>query len=254
LLASGDVDRAVLATVNERMEAHDYPAVLALAERALTTDPEHVPTRLVRARAYVALGRNLEAQDELREIVRLDPHCAQAFRLLAQLAEQRGDPDSAAIFVREAVRLDRTSRPAAVAQIPAPAAAAGRLPQNETTDRTRFAHGTQPPEDAPTNKVARVSREVVRELGERVPTMVGVPVVRRPVARGPTPELPGFGDYLVATGILTLERLRAAQAYQRAMRVQLSTAIVTLGLATPQRVEWAAVAHQSSLARAKRGE
>jgi hypothetical protein len=71
----------------------------------------------------------------------------------------------------------------------------------------------------------------------------------RSTMRGPTPELPGFGDYLVASGILTRDRLRAAEAYQRSMRVQLSTAIVTLGLASPQRIEWAAVAHQSQLAR-----
>jgi hypothetical protein len=32
------------------------------------------------------------------------------------------------------------------------------------------------------------------------------------------------------------------------MKVQLATAIVTLGLATPQRIEGAAVAHQSQLA------
>ena len=70
--------------------------------------------------------------------------------------------------------------------------------------------------------------------------------------RAPMPELPGFGEYLVASGILTRERLRAAQAYQRSMKVQLSTAIVTLGLATPQRIEWAAVAHQSQLASAQR--
>ena len=69
------------------------------------------------------------------------------------------------------------------------------------------------------------------------------------MTRGPVPELPGFGDYLVTSGILTRERLRAAQAYQRSMKVQLSTAIVTLGLATPQRIEWAAVAHQSQVAR-----
>jgi hypothetical protein len=75
----------------------------------------------------------------------------------------------------------------------------------------------------------------------------------RPLSRGPTPELPGFGEYLVAAGILTRERLRAAQAYQRSMKVQLSTAIVTLGLATPQRIEWAAVAHQSQLARDRQG-
>ena len=53
-------------------------------------------------------------------------------------------------------------------------------------------------------------------------------------------------------GILSRERLRAAQAYQRSMKVQLSTAIVTLGLASPQRIEWAAVAHQSQLAQLAR--
>jgi hypothetical protein len=61
-------------------------------------------------------------------------------------------------------------------------------------------------------------------------------------------ELPGFGDYLVEAGLITRERLRAAQAYQRSMRVPLSTAIVTLGLASPQRIEWAVVAHHSQLA------
>ena len=86
-------------------------------------------------------------------------------------------------------------------------------------------------------------------------TKRGAQPLRRPFSqapqRGPVPELPGFGDYLVTTGILTRERLRAAQAYQRSMKVQLSTAIVTLGLAAPQRIEWAAVAHQSQLARGR---
>jgi hypothetical protein len=78
-------------------------------------------------------------------------------------------------------------------------------------------------------------------------------VPMRPMTRGPVPELPGFGEYLVTSGILSRDRLRAAQAYQRSMKVQLSTAIVTLGLATPQRIEWAAVAHQSQLARERQG-
>jgi hypothetical protein len=67
----------------------------------------------------------------------------------------------------------------------------------------------------------------------------------RPATRAAVVELPGFGEYLVESGILTRERLRIAEAYQRSMKVQLSTAIVTLGLATPQRIAWAAVAHQS---------
>jgi hypothetical protein len=75
----------------------------------------------------------------------------------------------------------------------------------------------------------------------------------RPIARQATPELPGFGDYLVSSGILTRERLRAAQAYQRSMKVHLTTAIVTLGLATPQRIEWACVSHQSEVGRSAAG-
>jgi hypothetical protein len=78
-------------------------------------------------------------------------------------------------------------------------------------------------------------------------TLTGRP--SRPLTRTSLPEAPGFGEYLVDTGILTRERLRAAQAYQRSMKVQLSTAIVTLGLATPQRIEWAVVAHQSQVGR-----
>ena len=73
----------------------------------------------------------------------------------------------------------------------------------------------------------------------------------RPPTHAAIPERPGFGEYLVATGILTRERLRAAQAYQRSTRVQLSTAIVTLGLATVQRIEWAAVAYQAERQRAR---
>jgi hypothetical protein len=86
-------------------------------------------------------------------------------------------------------------------------------------------------------------------LSGRPPTQPPAKPAPRLTARGATPELPGFGEYLVAAGILSRERLRAAQAYQRSMRIQLSTAIVTLGLASPQRIEWAAVAHQAQLAR-----
>lgn len=93
-----------------------------------------------------------------------------------------------------------------------------------------------------------------------VPSLAEGPTIRgrshepvKPALPAPTPakriagipESPGFADYLVECGILTRERLRAAQAYQRSMRVQLATAIVTLGLASPQRIEWAAVAHQA---------
>lgn len=287
---------------------------------ALEDEPECVPLMLVRARAHIALRRDLEAQADLRDIIRLDPQCGLAYRLLGELAARRGEHESAAIFFREALRLhpdDReahdwlqivaTARPAAAAKkTPATAAAAGRFPpargpvaparagrEGPTRPLTsatggragsepapRFASGTAAPDErvtvraaaaadfeGPTQPFARGSRpqrepepivlltQPKHDPTEPVRTLAGAQPLRgrtqspQRLTRSATPELPGFGEYLVTAGILSRERLRAAQAYQRSMKVQLSTAIVTLGLATPQRIEWAAVAHQSQLAR-----
>ncbi len=289
----------MIATANELFEARHYPGVVAMCSDALEEEPECVPLLVVRARAHIALRRDLEAQADLRDIIRLDPQCSLAYRLLGQLAARRGEHDSAAIFFREALRLDpddreaaewlrivdQPARPAAAVQIlPAPAAAAGRFPspqpQRGPVRRPResdieatlprrgaLAKGTTPPEDGPTRPFARGSspntprperlappeREVVLLTQRKPEPAAEVRTLQggrpRPMPRGPMPELPGFGEYLVSCGVLTRERLRAAQAYQRSMKVQLSTAIVTLGLATPQRIEWAAVAHQSQISR-----
>jgi tetratricopeptide (TPR) repeat protein len=253
LLIPIGVDRGVIATANELFEARHFPGVVALVSDALEDEPECVPLLLIRARARIALRRELDAQADLRDIIRLDPHCSDAYRLLGELSARRNENESAAIFFREALRLrpddrdaadwlaivEQPARPAAaVHQLPAPAAAAGRFP-------TRLAKGTSPPvaDLAPARGSQRVTPRLGTERGSGIrpiPPRPTAPIVKRPV-----PELPGFGDYLVGVGILTRDRLRAAQAYQRSMKVQLSTAIVTLGLATPQRIEWAAVAHQS---------
>ncbi|HTR49350.1 MAG TPA: hypothetical protein VMJ10_01505 [Kofleriaceae bacterium] len=316
---------AVLATANELFEARHYPSVVALLSDALDDEPEDVALLLLRARAHIALRRDLEAQADLRDIIRLDPQNGVAYRLLGELAARRDENESAAIFFREALRLDSgdqeaaewlrivdrhlTSRPAAAAQkLPAPAAAAGRFPaapgqrsersglwagargpieraqtggsrslssparvENRPGSQPRFARGTRPPAederptlrrqgtDVPTGKFERPrlaagSEPSITPIPQVEPlarveptTLQGARPSRRSFARPSVPELPGFGEYLVEAGILSRERLRAAQAYQRSMRVQLSTAIVTLGLATPQRIEWAAVAHQAQV-------
>ena len=272
-----------MATASELFEARHFPGVVELVSDALYDAPECIPLLLLRARAHIAMRRDLEAQTDLREIIRLDPQCSIAYRLIGELAARRDENESAAIFFREALRLDpddgeasdwlmiveATVRPAAVAQkLPAPAAAAGRFPRPES--QPRFAKGTRSPDEervtqpyagdrrmqprpAPARIATGSSPTLTPFADEPMPTKQGAQPIRRPVSqaphRGSVPELPGFGEYLVSTGILTRERLRAAQAYQRSMKVQLSTAIVTLGLATPQRIEWAAVAHQSQLAR-----
>jgi tetratricopeptide (TPR) repeat protein len=279
------VGHAVIATAAELFEGRHFPSVVALVSDALEEMPESVELLLMRARAHIALRRDLESQADLRDIIRLDPQCGLAYRLLGELAARRDENESAAIFFREALRLDPndieaddwlsivqiSSRPAAaVPKLPAPAAAAGRFPSLAP----RFASGTVSPdpsgddddtEETGQHRAARPavtvaalpprlangsSPELAPYRNTEPPTLRREPALPpRASTRGITPELPGFGDYLVATGILTRERLRAAQAYQRSMKVLLSTAIVTLGLATPQRIEWAAVAHQSHLAR-----
>ncbi len=401
------MDGGVIATAQELFQCRHYPSVVAVITDALESEPECVDLLVIRARAHIKLRRDLDAQADLRDIIRIAPSCGVAYRLLGELAARRDENESAAIFFREALRLDAddheaaewllivetTVRPAAVAKkLPAPAAAAGRFPitrapvsrPNTATGanprsvvsparghapgaQPRFARGTSSPdprEEVPTMARGSARRgdvlwttpapELVRErtedIGDIDPAIVvdpegktmpaphlldqlegrtvpqrqyvraegsspaspsfddrgsvpalppppniplgpmtagaypvydpsvhkrrgsttsDVPVYRpepepipstpprrlsdtRSSARGPIPELPGFSDYLVDTGILTRERLRAAQAYQRSMKVQLSTAIVTLGLASPQRIEWAAVAHQSQLARDRR--
>jgi tetratricopeptide (TPR) repeat protein len=321
------VDRGVIATASELLAARHHPSVIALCSDALEDEPECVALLLLRARAHIALRRDLEAQADLRDVIRLDPRCGLAYRVLGELAARRDEHESAAIFFREALRLDpndreasdwllvvdSSARPAAAAnKLPAPAAAAGRFsspPRTRSSARSisapvrseRLARGTQNPVDPELLDEPRTDRFARAELvatGTAQPDEpdtapqkpkpahaialaigsqpklepppadrmfarsdsqppVDVPVAKppaiapRPLPRGPMPELPGFGDYLVECGILTRERLRAAQAYQRSMKVQLSTAIVTLGLATPQRIEWAAVAHQAQLARAR---
>jgi hypothetical protein len=309
LAVSPGVDRGVIATASELFGAGHYPVVVAMCTDALENEPDCLPLLVIRARAQIALRRDLEAQADLRDIIRIDARYSLAYRLLGELAARRDENDSAVLFFREAIRLDPDDRqacdwlmivdallrPAAAVKLPAHATAAGRVPsppapRRETAGPPRLARGTQPPasyEERPTKPFARSpyrrgdgwqtpeARPVVRpavqpllpaeDAAERPTlTLTGRPPVQppakeaprlapaapsRPARRGPAPELPGFGEYLITTGILSRERLRAAQAYQRSMKVQLSTAIVTLGLATPQRIEWAAVAHQSQLAR-----
>src|SRR4051794_18254807 len=105
LLTCHLVDRGVIATAAELFECRHYPGVVAMCSDALDGEPENVPLLLIRARAHIALRRDLDAQADLRDIIRLDPQCSTAYRLLGELAARRNENESAAIFFREALRL-----------------------------------------------------------------------------------------------------------------------------------------------------
>src|ERR1700704_1083073 len=99
---------------------------------ALEAEPECLPLLLIRARAQIALRRDLDAQADLRDIIRLDPRCGVGYRLLGELAARRDENAPAALFFREALRLDPDDREAhdwllIVEALLRPAAAATQL-------------------------------------------------------------------------------------------------------------------------------
>lgn len=277
----------MIATVAELFEARHYANVVATCTNALNDEPDCLPLLVIRARAHMALRRDLDAQADLRGALRVDPSSGVVYRLLGELATRRNHTHAAVAFFREALRLDPEDREAEdwllIAEaLVRPGERGGRAqpwvaaPRRSPADASapRFARGTQanPEDERPTQPFASAgSAPVVPRLRDReiddgedrtsafvppepVTTLFSLRsrppglIVPRTASGAPSSEPPGFGEYLVTTGVLSRERLRAAEAYQRSMKVQLATAIVTLGLATPQRIEWAAVAHQSKLA------
>ena len=227
------VPRSVLSTAAELLARRHFSGAIAMCTEGLAEAPNHVGLLLVRARCHVALRRGPEAQSDLRDVITLDPACGLAYRLLGELAVRRDENESAAIFFREALRLDPSDQNAADWLV-----VVGGGARRDRASSTRFASGTNLPfdQDDPPTRPGRPIAPLPAAPARRLPA---------PYVRAQTPELPGFGEYLVTAGILSLERLRAARAYQRSMKVQLATAIVTLGLATPQRIEHAAVTYQS---------
>jgi len=89
--------------------------------------------------------------------------------------------------------------------VPIPGTAAPFSPHQTTSKMRRLAQGTNP--DAKRPKIKRPQR---------------------------------FGEYLLATGHVSADELRAAVAYHRARQVRVGEAIVELGYVTEASVEWAA--------------
>lgn len=226
------MDASVIAAAVELYRARHYPGVVAACGDALEEEPGCIELRLLRAKALLRLRLDVEAQLDLREVIQKEPKCAPAYRLLGELAARRDEHESARIFLREALRLDPHDREATdwlavVASMVRPTAAADKIPATAAAvgasdrDRTR-ARGSVPRMDAP-----------------------GPAPLARPRVEGPE-----FGRYLIQIGILTPDRLKAAQAYQRSMKVKLSTAVIALGLASPLKVEWASLSFHASAERA----
>ncbi len=214
----------------ELYRAREYPGVAVVCADALDHDPDNLHLRLLRAKALLALRNDLEAQDELAECVRRDAECVAAFRLLGELGIRRDQPESATVFLREALRLDPNDGEAEEWL---------RLALNMTR-RTRQVAGTASPPLRSTTAAEKLPAAAA-VVGHLSPSPSPSPASPKS-----TPALPvasGFGAYLRDIGVLTEPQLRAALAYKRATGVRLGRAVTTLGFASELKIEWASLAY-----------
>jgi tetratricopeptide (TPR) repeat protein len=220
------VDSAsVLRAALELYRARQFPGVAAVCGEAIEADPDNLHLRLLRARALLALRNDGEAQSELAECVHRNPRCAMAYRYLGELGVRRDEPESAAVFLREALRLDPDDIHSQEWL---------RIAEN-MLGRARAPHPPVRPATA----------------AEKLPAAAAV--VGHFVSRPPPPDQPpgavalpsasGFGHYLVEIGVLKDSQLRAALAYKRATGVRLGRAVTTLGFASELKIEWASLAY-----------
>jgi len=72
---------------------HDAAGAHAAFDAVLELDPRHRPARILRAEAAKTLGRIVQAQDELRAVLREDPDSVAAWVALANLKSFRADAD-----------------------------------------------------------------------------------------------------------------------------------------------------------------
>jgi tetratricopeptide (TPR) repeat protein len=236
------VDSAsVLRAAIELYRARHYSSVIAAVEDAIESDPANPHLKLLRAQAWLALRCDLEAQQDLSDVIRTDPRCSIAYRLLGELAVRKDEIASARIFLREALRLDPGDREATdwlalTDPMLRPSATAEKLPAAAAAEGHFF------PRAAPVRARSDVSTQ--RAERARVATCGDVPT-----SLAELPAAGGFGRYLVQAGLLTPLQLRAALAYQRSTGIKLGAAASALGFVSALRIEWASLAYHGQFRR-----
>jgi tetratricopeptide (TPR) repeat protein len=262
---------SILAAARELFACRHYSGVVAACADAVAELPPHdrctVALRLLAARGLLALRRDRDAQSEIRECLRVDPQCAPAYRLLGELAIRADELGSARIFLREALRLapddseardwltlvDNLGRagvvpPTARARATA-ASPANATPHNPTVPRMAPLRINPPPSPGPPRRLGPPSlpRPPSPVSAPRLPLSAPatIPPMRSPprATSAPLPLASGFGQHLVACGLLSLLQLKAALAYKRSTGVRLGAAAVALGFLSEPKIEWASLAY-----------
>ncbi|KAL5982163.1 hypothetical protein ACLOJK_016232 [Asimina triloba] len=87
---------------NEEYKKGNFAEALAFYDRAISLDPDRASYRSNKSAALIGLGRLLEAVDECREAVWLEPSYSRAHFRLATLYLRLGEPDKAQNHYRQA--------------------------------------------------------------------------------------------------------------------------------------------------------
>jgi protein O-GlcNAc transferase len=85
-----------------------YGEALAITDKGLGLNPQHLPSLHCRALALVSLGRADDAQEVLAAALLDDPDLAQLHASIGQALESRGEIGRAGDEYREAIRLDNS--------------------------------------------------------------------------------------------------------------------------------------------------
>jgi tetratricopeptide (TPR) repeat protein len=96
----------ILALADDLYAHGHHEAVVAALIGAIESGHDAAPVRLLLARCLLATDNRDIAKLHLSRCISLDPGCGAAFRLLAEIAMQHGDPAAAEVLIHDALESD----------------------------------------------------------------------------------------------------------------------------------------------------
>jgi tetratricopeptide (TPR) repeat protein len=232
----------VAARAESLVKGRRYEEALALCHRELANRAGAIEVRLVFGRALMALHRDDEAEKEMQEVIRRSPRCAEAYRVLGELAFRRDQHEQASEYLGEAVRLAPTDAASMVlldivrevgarqTEPETPAAAAAKLPaaaaaaRRSSSKKSKKGIPHEVDDEPKTSALRREDSSVVVRL------------------RG------GLGEFLVRRGVLSRERLFLALGDHYTNGGRIGDAVVRLGFAPRKTVELVAAEYATARA------
>jgi tetratricopeptide (TPR) repeat protein len=105
-VAAGQTPAALAALARAQLRMEDGPAALAAADKAVAAGQTSAAAHLARGEALIAMGKNAEAEGEIRKSIELDPKSALAYTRLARAQLALARPADAVASAKKATELD----------------------------------------------------------------------------------------------------------------------------------------------------